>query len=347
MALDFNNLCALAKATATSKKSSPVNYSYNGETLDYNAMNEALRNEFNALAGTNVLYRENKNKVFSLIEEVITDVLPAKVEDYYGMFATVKTFKQGEQVIFRRKINARARAKQFVTRVGLAGVYEVFKLGGTESFEIKTSAIGGACEIGLEEFLDGRADFAEMIDIILEGMNDLIYKEVAAAMIAGIDQLPANNQYVAAGFDEAAFDKALAVAAAYGTPTIYCSLDFAVKIKPDDINVYSDGMKDQLWNAGRFMTYKGHRIVILPNGFVDGTNSERVIDPGYCWVIPGDVKPAIIAIEGGAQTREIEQADWSRKFETYQKVGVAVFMTNNIVVYKDTELAGKYAFPVA
>lgn len=346
MALDFNNLYALAKATANCKKGAPVNYSFNGETLDYDAMNEALRAEFSALAGTNALYRENKNKVFSLIEQVVTDVLPAKVNDYYGTFATVKTFKQGEQVVFRRKLQgAKLRAKQFITRVGLAGVYEVFKLGGTESFEIKTSAIGGACEISLEEFLDGRADFAEMIEIIIEGMNDLIYKEVAKAMQAAIAQLPAANKYSAAGFDEALFDKALVVASAYGTPTIYASLDFAVKMIPSDAWRYSDNMKDQLWNNGHFTTYKTYRVVILPNGFTDGTNSERVINPGFVWIMPGDVKPAVIAIEGSTQSRELEQADWSRKFEVYQKVGVAVLMTNNIVSYEDTALsADPYTF---
>ena len=79
------------------------------------------------------------------------------------MFAETKTFKQGDKPMFRRKINsARTRAKQFITRVGLAGIYEVFKLGGEESFEVQTSAIGGAAQIGFEEFLDGRADFAEV-----------------------------------------------------------------------------------------------------------------------------------------------------------------------------------------
>ena len=336
--LDYNNLLALAKATANCKKGAPVNYSVNGETLNYEAMNEALRNEFNALAGTNALYRENKNKVFSLIEEVITEVLPAKVEDAYGRFATIKTFKQGEAIIFRRKLDSRARAKQFVTRVGIAGVYETFKLGGTESFEIKTSAIGGACEISLEEFLDGRVDFAEMIAIILEGMNELIYKEVANQMAFAIDQLPANNKYAAAGFDEAAFDKALTVAAAYGTPTIYCSADFAAKMIPSNQWMYSDNMKDELWNNGHFTSYKTYRVVIMPNGFTDASNTERVLNPGYVWIMPGDVKPAVIAIEGSAQTREVEQADWSRRFDTYQKVGVGVLMTNNIVSYKDTEL---------
>ena len=90
------------------------------------------------------------------------DVLPKKIEESYGMFAEVKTFNQGDKPLFRRKVNAKMRAKQFITRVGLAGIYEVFKLGGGESFEVPTSAVGGAAQIGLEEFLDGRVDFAEV-----------------------------------------------------------------------------------------------------------------------------------------------------------------------------------------
>ena len=78
---------------------------------------------------------------------------PKKVADAYAQFAETKVFAQGDKPSFRRKVNSRMRAKQFITRVGLAGRYEVFKLGGWETFEVPTSAIGGAAQIGLEEFL--------------------------------------------------------------------------------------------------------------------------------------------------------------------------------------------------
>ena len=161
--LDRQNLLSLMKAAAKADSSAPTAYSFNGQSLSYEALNDTLRNELNELAGTYALYRENKNLIFSLIEETLDDVLPKKVVEQYNQFAEVKTFSQGDKPIFKRKLGSNKRAKQFITRVGLAGIYEVFKLSKLEeSFEVRTSAIGGAAQIGFEEFLDGRVDFAEV-----------------------------------------------------------------------------------------------------------------------------------------------------------------------------------------
>ena len=344
MALDRKNLLALMKTVAKADSSAPTSYSWNGESFSYETLNETLRKEFAELAGTYALYRENKNLIFSLIEETLADILPKKVEDAYGMFAEVKTFGQGDKPIFRRKVNAHNRAKQFITRVGLAGVYEVFKLGGTESFEVPTSAIGGAAQISIEEFLDGRADFAEITAIVMEGMDELIYKEIAQALISSIDQLPSANKVAENAFNETKFDRLVSTAAAYGEPTIYCTYDFAVKMVPADNWRYSDGMKEEIWNKGHFTTYKGHKVVILPNGFVDETNSQRILDPGYCWIIPagGDTRPVKVAFEGATMVSERENADWSKEIQVYKKVGVVALMTNNICVYQDTALSDNY-----
>ena len=109
--LNHENLLALAKTVAKADSSAPVAYSWNGQSLSYDALNETLRQEFNELAGTYALYRENKNTIFSIIEEVLDDVLPKKVVEQYSDFAEVQTFKQGDQPIFRRKLNGSKRAK--------------------------------------------------------------------------------------------------------------------------------------------------------------------------------------------------------------------------------------------
>lgn len=345
MALDRTNLASLMKTVAKADRSAPVAYSFNGENFSYDQLNETLRVELHELAATNALYRENKNLIFSIIEETLTEILPKKVADAYSQFAEVKTFAQGDKPLFRRKISARQRAKQFITRVGLAGVYEVFKLGGEESFSVPTSAIGGAAQISIEEFLDGRVDFAELVAIVMEGMDEIIYREVAKAMIDGVNQLPNANKVATPGFDEGAFDTLIAIASAYGTPTIYCTYDFAVKMIPSAQWLYTDSMKEQLWNNGHFTNYKGTRVIILPNGFVDETNTERLIDPSHVWIIPAgaDDKPVKIAFEGETLVREAENHDWSRDIHVYKKVGVVALMTNNICSYIDTSLTGKTA----
>ena len=345
MALDRKNLVALMKQVAKADPSAPTSYSFNGQTLSYEAMNETLRSELNELAGTYSLYRENKNTIFSLIEEVLDEVLPKKVIQQYDKFAEVKTFAQGDKPVFRRPLSQRNRAKQFITRVGLAGMYEVFKLGPAEneSFEVRTSAIGGAAQIGFEEFLDGRVDFPEVTKIIMEGMDELIYKEVAAALKASINQLPPANRVAVAGFDEAAMDRLITIAAAYGTPTIYCTYEFAVRMIPQEAWRYTEDMKAELWNTGRLATYKGTKVVILEQGFEDATNSRKVIDPGYAWVIPtgADGKPVKIAFEGGTIVDEYTNYDRSREIQVYKKVGVVCMLANNICAYCDTSLVGQ------
>lgn len=337
--MDKTNLLQLMKNVANATPSS--NFSYNGENLSYMAMNETLRNELNALVGTEELYEQNKRLVFSLMEQTMDDIVPNRLIDAYGQFAEVRTYNQGDKPVFKRRTGL-TRAKQFVTRVGLAGVYETFKLG-SESFEVGTSAIGSAAQISFEEFLDGRVNFAELTQIIMDGMDELIYREIAAALMTSVDQLPAANRVSAAGFDEGGLDFLVNTASAYGTPTIYCTREFAVKIVPAEGWV-SDEIRNERWSTGYLANYKGVRVVILPQSLEDETNSRKVIDPGYAWVIPSGAndKPVKVAFEGTTHIRERnDNDDWSRDIQVYRKVGVGVMMTNNIFSYVDTQLKGK------
>lgn len=344
--LDKNNLLALMKQVAKADPSAPVAYSFGDQKLSYDGLNETLRKEMNELAGTYALYRENKNLIFSLIEQTLDEVLPKKVAQQYEAFAEVKTFAQGDKPVFRRPLQTRGRAKQFITRVGLAGIYEVFKLGPgpeNESFEVRTSAIGGAAQIGFEEFLDGRVDFAELTKIVMEGMDELIYKEMGEALKASINQLPPANRVAAAGFDEGAMDRLIMIASAYGTPTIYCTYEFAVRMIPNEAWRYTEAMKDELWRTGRLADYKGTKVIIMEQGFVDETNTRKVIDPGYCWIIPtgADGKPVKVAFEGGTIVDEYTGYDRSREMQVYKKVGVTCILANNICCYVDTSLLGQ------
>ena len=346
--LDRVNLVALMKQVAKADPSAPVSYSFEGKNLTYEAMNETLRKELNELAGTYSLFRENKNLIYSMIEETLDEILPKKIMQRYDQYAEVKTFAQGDKPVFRRPLNnTRQRAKQFITRVGLAGIYAVFKLGPSESesFEVRTSVIGGAAQIGFEEFLDGRVDFAEVTKIVMEGMDELIAKEVAAALKASVNQLPPANRVACAGFDEAAMDRLIMIAAAYGTPTIYCTYEFAVRMIPQEAWRYTEAMKTELWNTGRLAQYKGTKVVILEQSFDDETNTRKVIDPGYAWVIPtgADGKPVKIAFEGGTIVDDYVGYDRSREIQVYKKVGVVCMLANNVCAYVDTSLLGKMA----
>lgn len=349
MALNTQDLIKLAKIAAGAKRSAPVAYSFKNETFSYDDVQEALRLEFSALAPDYRAYRENKNTIFRVIEETLSESIPERTKLNYEQWAEVKRFAQGDKPIFRRKTlnRNRTRGKQFVTRVGLAGIYEVFKLGSAqESFEVPTNAIGGAAQIGFEEFLDGRVDWAELVNIIYEAIEELIFEEVGKALDEGIDQLPAENKIVSNGFNEAAFDAILNHAKMYGNVTVYCTNEFAVKMIPQEAWRYTEAMKDELYRTGRLAGYKGENIVILPNQYKNAFGTEKVLDPSLCWIVPSsaDQKPVKIAFEGDLYTNEFENYDWSRDIHVYEKVGVACMMDNAIHVYKDTSLSKSGAF---
>ena len=341
--MEFKDLVKLAKIASNAKPS--TSYSFEGESFTASEINETLRSELKAIAGNYHLYEQNKHTIFALVENVIDDILPQRVLEEYGMFAEITTVAQGDKAIFRQKISAasRRRAKQFITKVGLAGVYEVFKLDG-KSYEVPTTAFGGAAQVSIEEFLDGRVEFNDLVEIVMEGLDEAIYLEIEKALIGAVDGLGTNNKYAGAGFNETAMDRLISVADSYGKATIYCTYEFAATMVPAE-GWISDAMKDQKWNNGYLANYKGHNVIVLNQSLVDETNTTKVIDPAYAWIIPAgsNEKPVKIAFEGQTLVDDRKNDDWSKEIQVYRKLGVGALITNNICVYRNTSLTKEVA----
>lgn len=341
--MEFNDILKLAKTVAKADPSKPVAYSFGEKSFGYSEMNETLRAEFAALAPDYRTYKINQNTIFALIEQTIDDVLPNRVMEQYGQFAEIKTFAQGDKPIFTQKITqaSRNRAKQFIGKVGLAGLYEVFKLDG-RSYEVTTNAIGGAAQIGFEEFLDGRVDFAEVLNIVMAGLDECIYMEIEKQLIGAAQNVQTanvNNISTQNGFNEKEMDRLLSISDSYGgRATIYCTFEFAATMIPSS-DRWSNEMKNTMWNNGYLGAYKGHQVIVLPQSFEDETNSKKVIDPAYAWIIPtGAEKPVKIAFEGGTIVDEYTNYDRSKEVQIYKKVGVRAIFSNDICVYKNTSL---------
>ena len=341
--MEFNDILKLAKTVAKADPSKPVAYSFGEKSFGYSEMNETLRAEFAALAPDYRTYKINQNTIFALIEQTIDDVLPNRVMEQYGQFAEIKTFAQGDKPIFTQKITqaSRNRAKQFIGKVGLAGLYEVFKLDG-RSYEVTTNAIGGAAQIGFEEFLDGRVDFAEVLNIVMAGLDECIYMEIEKQLIGAAQNVQTTNPHNMStqnNFNEKEMDRLLSISDSYGgRATIYCTFEFAATMIPSD-NRWSNEMKNTMWNNGYLGAYKGHQVIVLPQSFEDETNSKKVIDPAYAWIIPtGAEKPVKIAFEGGTIVDEYTNYDRSKEVQIYKKVGVRAIFSNDICVYKNTSL---------
>lgn len=341
MALDRNSLIELARANAKASLNPSATYSFGDQKLSAEALNKTFINELNELGATPQTFRENQNLIYTLLEVGLTEVLPVKVMQSYGQFADVKTYAQGTKPVFKVNISeaSKKRAKQFVTKVGLAGRYETFKLDGY-SLEVPTSAYGGAARVEWEEMLDGRFTLNDYYSLVLEGLDEAVYREIAKSLKAAVKDIKEVNKTKQTTFNEHEMDRLIQTADAYGKSTIYCTFEFASTMIPSS-EWASNTMKEQIWNNGYFTSYKGHNVIILPQSFEDETNAKKVIDPSIAYIIPtGAEKPVKVAFEGQAQVKSFENRDWSTEIQTYQKLGVATYLVNpGICVYENTSLS--------
>jgi hypothetical protein len=340
MALAVKDIISLGKVVARADRKAATAFSFQGQNLTYSALNETFRDEMKELAKDYYTFQKNKVTIYQIMAEIIEEVFPQKVFEQYGQFAEVKTFAQGTKPIFVQKITqaSRRRAKQFIGKVGLAGIYEVFKLD-VKSYEVTTNAIGGAAQIGFEEFLDRRIDFADVLDIVMEGMDECIYVEIEKQLFGAIGNVQAANIVSTNVFDETQMDRLLAIADSYGGKAdIYCTFEFAATMVPAQGWV-SDRMRDEKWNNGYFANYKGHRVIVLPQSFEDETNQVKVIDPRFAYIFASGVeKPVKIAFEGSTIVDEYVGYDRSREVQVYKKVGVRAIFSNDFCVYDNYSL---------
>ena len=340
--MELSKLIELGIAAAT-KENIPAEYSLAD-------VNETLREELKAFNNYSY-YRANKNVLFQLIEEIANVVVPKKVIAQFGSFAEVQSVNPGEKIVFKQRTGV-SRGKRFVTVAAEYGTYRTFNVD-SRDITMSPRVYAGAAILELGDFLCGRVDMAELMDIIIEGLSDSIYREVQGALKAaiGAEDRPAANKAVVAGFDAAEFDKIINTVAAYGdSVTIYCTRAFASTLynAPGWAGDSNPMTALQDYNDVREMgyvgRYKGNNVVLLSQSFTDETNTEKVVDDQYAYIMPaGKEKPVKIGIEGGTLIDEQRLQDGSVEVQAQHMFDVAVVANNYWGIYRNTELDSNYS----
>ena len=350
--LDIKGMSELMIACARAGLAPNKNFSYGNQDYSFKKLHKTLTEQFAQLEGKNAhqKLRQNMSFVSNVIENTVDAILPEMILSRYGDIAEYKNLKQNETAKFNTKITAasRRRAKKFIGKVGINGLQEVFRVEGS-SYEIATNAIGGAYRVQLEELLDGTVDPAELLNLLLEGMDEAIFLEIAKQLDWGASVLKAatsagrlNNYREGNGFEKVVMDDLLSVADSYGgNSSIYCTEEFARTVVPEN-HMLSNEHKNDLWKNGYFSLYGTHKIIAVKNSLIDETNRIKVLDPSMALIVPGDKKPVKIATEGDTIMKELQGADYSTEFHIYKKVGVGCEFTPDVCIYKNTALKGTF-----
>lgn len=289
-----------------------------------------------------------KPDIFELLQEMADEYLPARLNATLGQFAEIKQVGQGQKVEFKLR-KGWQRGKSFVTQVAPSGQYETFRLD-IAQFTVPVKAYGAGAVVEWERFLNGQESFVELMQIIAEGMEDRIYEQIQGLLQAQASSMPTPNYQTDNKFDGTKMDTILGAVRAYGRPEIWCTQEFAGTITNQvGFSAATPNMPgadlDDIRNQGYVGMYHGVRVIVLPQSFTDETNSVKVMNPQYAYVIPaGEERIVKIIMEGDTQIREYDKdsggMDWSTGIQMYKKVGLAVVTNPNYWgIYQNTALA--------
>ncbi len=327
---------------------------------------ETLRAELKALAPNKYEYEKNKLEIFQIIQESFDEVLPDYVGNFIGQFAEIKSVPNGQRASFIVK-RGRRRAKTFVTEVGLAGVYEAFRLD-VDTFEVSAKAYGGAAYIDFERTLDGSEDLVEPLQLLLDGLQEAIYRELLKALITATQNsdMPIANIASTTNFDAAEMQRLCTIAKNYGggNAVIFATPEFVQEMGPDAIGmpvygpyalpanpvagqqpgyatpVYNPNDIASIAATGYITMFRGTPIVQLPQAFTDENNDTYQVPPQYAFIFPaGNQKIIKVVFEGDTDVRDWQHRDRQMEIEIYKKFGVAILTTNDWCVYENQALA--------
>ena len=285
--------------------------------------------------------RNHETAIFSLIEEAVDEILPKKLENLLGEYAEVRTFARDAEVLFNIEKIGKNRAKLTISKGARGGIYRAARLD-SKYFSPETSIQTVAVYVTLEELILGTMSLAELYANILEGFQEIVYKETFNALASGVPAAGYNRIDGGANMNTnkaglaVAIDAVMPYVKQYGIPTIFGSYAAVNGLYNPLASTGHPNSQDSMdiRNYGYVQMYKGVRVVELPNYLVDNSNNEWFYDQSYVFVIPSGVKPVKIALKGELQIQRNAHAVGSEKWEAHKLIGVGLAMANNFAVIK-------------
>ncbi|HDR8454023.1 TPA: hypothetical protein QC364_000822 [Bacillus cereus] len=299
-----------------------------GEDALRNAINDACGGEFNFKS-----FRENKYRVFSIIEEVIDVTLGVVITNQFDSLADVKNVAVGEKPVFRVDDPSLFRIARIAGGTNDLRRQKILN----RRFEVDTDYFGAKLYAELEMFVAGLVDWSNMVNrVALSFANDLgvrIYEAIANSYSA------LNAVYGVTGtYDEdKLFDMIQHVEArAGGKKAVVMGTKKALRKISKNL-IMSQDMKNELNKVGYIGTVGGTDLMLLPQAHKVGSD-QFFVDDNMLLVIPQNEKVVKVVVEGEAQMLESTQAgernDNQMEYTLQKKLGVGVMQSAIYGIYK-------------
>ena len=276
---------------------------FSAEETDKAAVNALLKEIGIDENSTGREIRAKEDLAFALIEEAVDEILPKKLEGVLQEFAEVRQFARDAEVLFNIEKIGKNRAKLTISKGARGGIYRAAKLD-RKYFSVDTTIQTVAVSVTLEEIILGTLSLAELYSNILEGFEEIVYKEVFNALasakpVAGYDRIGHDAPTTVKASLGSAIDKVMPYVKQYGIPTIFGSYQALANLS-NPASEWHPEMNDSAERRqyGFVQLYKGAKVVELPNYLVDNKNEKWFYDPKFVFVLPSGVKPVKVALKG-------------------------------------------------
>lgn len=298
---------------------------------------QAVREAFFEILGDEKLtwqgWRNHKNEIFTVMENVLTSNLPTAWENspFYNQFVESKNGALGDKNEFIVEDNSILVASRF------AGNYwstDRTKLQGKKSFGIATEWIYLHIYDELERFLKGTVSLPDMIAKLQRGFQNEIDTRIFTAFNGAGTYLPAKFQE-SGSYDRTTMadliervqrvsQKNVVLA---GTRTALAQIAEGM-----DTNLISNSQKEELATNGCLLSLTGLGVnaIMIPQALVRGTYDFKV-DNNAIYVLPDAEKPIKLYFEGDTRAREIASdgnEDMTIDTQVQTKLGCATVFSN-------------------
>lgn len=307
----------------------------NAETAKYT--DEAVREAFFNILGEDKLswrsWRNHKNEIFTIMEDVLNTNLPLAWENstFYNQFVETKNGALGDKNEFIVEDNSVLVASRFA---GNHWDTDRKKLHGKRSFSVDTEWFYVHVYDDLERFLKGIITLPEMVAKMQKAMQNSIDDRIFTAFNGAGTYLPAAFQ-VSGTYDRIKMTELIQkVQYASQKNVVLAGTKTALSAIADGINSdwISASQKEELATTGSVLKNTGLGVVgiEIPQTFVRGTYDFKV-DNKSIYVLPDNEKFIKVYFEGDTRARELSSTDTHDQTIDTQiqtKVGVGCVFSN-------------------
>lgn len=273
-------------------------------------------------------YRENRYKIFRIIQETVSPIINDRLEQTMGQFAEVRNVAWGDTTVF--DVENPELFDVAVVADGTANIRRQRLDNGKMDVQMSNYAIAIYDEF--YRFLSGRTDWAKMVDKVAKSYEKKMAESVNAAIFGAYDSLDNAFKYTGTYNEEEVLKVLAHVEALYGSAMLVGAKSALAKIKPDYVG---DNSKDGYNALGYLSVFRGYDVVALNQYMKAGTN-ELGLSATDILVLPSAGEKIVnIVHEGDAIVQDKQNdSDLTIEHTFIKRAGIGLSVANGFGVIK-------------